>query len=165
MGFVSNAPYLYAWAEKIGQFIVNFGGIEILTYQYLAKLEQSREAFDKNFDRGLADRIDRITELLPTFHGLGTDERASAASMWVQVRNLIQWRNRIAHNPVLPEWSAHKSRNVDPPDRIGLPDVRAFREGSAGDFLPVEALGQMVVLSADLSRGLHAVIHKVESEA
>lgn len=33
MGVVLNAPYLGIWAEKIGRFILNFGGIELLSYQ------------------------------------------------------------------------------------------------------------------------------------
>jgi hypothetical protein len=165
MGYVADAPYLYAWAEKIGQFIVNFGGIEILTYQYLAHLEGSQEAFDKNFDRLLADRIDRIVKLLPICESLGPGHRAHAADLWGRVRDLTKWRNRIAHNPVLPEWSAHKNREVDPPDRIGLPDVRQFRQGGDGDFIPIEVMNEMVVASADLSRDLHALIEGLQGEA
>jgi hypothetical protein len=165
MGYVADAPYLYAWAEKIGQFIVNFGGIEILTYQYLAHLEGSQEIFDRNFDRLLADRIDRIVQLLPMFEGLEADQRARAVELWSQVRDLTKWRNRIAHNPVLPEWSAHKNREVDPPDRIGLPDAREFREGGDGDFISIDDLSNMVVASADISRDLHALIYGLRSEA
>ena len=165
MGYVSDPPYLYSWAEKIGQFIVNFGGIEILTYQYLAFLERSQEAFDKNFDRTLVERILRIVKLLPSCEDLSADQRARAAGLWEEVQHMTKWRNRIAHNPVLPEWSAHKNREVDPPDRVGLPDVRRFREGGDGDFISVENLSEMVALSADLSRELHAVIFRIRSEA
>jgi len=31
MGVVLNAPYLGQWADKIGRFILNFGGIELLS--------------------------------------------------------------------------------------------------------------------------------------
>lgn len=165
MGFVADAPYLYAWAEKIGQFIVNFGGIEILTYQYLAYLERTQEAFDQNFDRALVERIHRIVKLLPSCEDLSADQRARAARLWEKVLRMTKWRNRIAHNPVLPEWSAHKNREVDPPDRIGLPDVRKLKEGGDGDFISVENLSDMVVVSADLSRELHAVIVGIQRQA
>lgn len=39
MGIVLNAPYLGGWADKIGRFILNFGGIELLSYQQLLLLE------------------------------------------------------------------------------------------------------------------------------
>jgi hypothetical protein len=51
MGFALNAPYLGAWADKIGRFILNFGSIELLSYQHLALLEPTHEDFLRNIGR------------------------------------------------------------------------------------------------------------------
>ena len=60
-----NAPYIGIWAEKIGQFILNFGAVELLSYQHLLLLEASRRDFDQNVGRPLSHRIARIQKLLP----------------------------------------------------------------------------------------------------
>lgn len=82
MGVVLNAPYLGAWATKIGSFILNFGGIELLTYQQLMLLEASNDDFTKNVDRMLGKRIDRLVTLLTTAAKLKEGERKDAIELW-----------------------------------------------------------------------------------
>ncbi|HYE35300.1 hypothetical protein [Methylocaldum sp.] len=59
-----NAAFLGQWPLKIGAYMLNFASIELISYQYLNTLEATRQDFNKNLDRLLASRIDRILELV-----------------------------------------------------------------------------------------------------
>ena len=86
MGVTINAPFLGAWPTKIGSFILNFGGIELISYQQLKLLELSHEDYVKNLDRLLGKRIDRIASLLPTAKKLTPEERDVALDAWDKAR-------------------------------------------------------------------------------
>ena len=60
LGADLNPPHFGDWPFRIGQFMINFGGIEMLSYKYLSILESSRTDFNKNLKHLLSPRIDRI---------------------------------------------------------------------------------------------------------
>ena len=161
MGVVLNAPYLGAWADKIGRFILNFGGIELLSYQQLLLLESSHGEFVKNLDRLLGKRIDRLVELLRSTPLLNAEDIASAVELWEDAREFSKWRNRIAHNPVLPTWKPGSNANKDPPDLLGIPDFRQFKEGSTSDSIPMELMDRMIDEAASLGGKLHDLSEKL----
>lgn len=165
MGVVLNAPYLGAWADKIGRFILNFGGIELLSYQQLLLLEASHEDFVANLDRLLGRRIDRIVHLLETTDRLCVDERPPAVELWEEAREFSKWRNRIAHNPVLPTWKPGSNAETDPPDVLGIPDFRQFKDGSKSNSIPIELMERMIDDSAELAQRLHVLSVRLRSEA
>ena len=164
MGVVLNAPYLGQWADKIGRFILNFGGIELLSYQQLALLEATHEDFVQNLDHRLLKRIDRAIALLPHAKRLNADERKEAVKLWEEAREFSKWRNRIAHNPVLPTWKPGSNADRDPPDVLGIPDFRQFKEGSTSNSIPIELMNRMIDETAVLAQRLHAVSAKLSSE-
>lgn len=137
MGVVVNAPYLGAWPERIGQFILNFGAIELLSYQTLLLLESSEPAFLRNIDVPFAKRVDRLIELLESARGLTEAERADALAVWGEAREIAPWRNRIAHNPVLPTWKPGTDAERQPPDLLGIPDLRQLKDGVVSDSIPL----------------------------
>jgi hypothetical protein len=157
MGVTLNAPYLGAWADKIGRFILNFGSIELLSYQQLVLLESTHEEFLRNVERTFGQRADRIRRLLSDCAGLTGDEKASAVERWDEASEFAKWRNRIAHNPVLPTWKEGSSADRDPPDLLGIPDVRQLKNGMTSNSIPIELMEKMIDHSADLAQRLHEV--------
>ena len=165
MGVVLNAPYLGAWPTKIGSLILNFGGIELITYQQLTLLEASREEFVKNIDRLLGKRIDRLVALLAATSKLQEAERTDAIELWERARELSVWRNRIAHNPALPTWKPGSNSDTEPPDVLGIPDFKQFKDGTASDSIPMELMDKLINESASVAKKLHAVSVKLQSDA
>jgi hypothetical protein len=153
MGFVSDADYLGPWAEKIGQFILNFGGIELVTHKYLLLLEANDAAFEVSLERLLQQRIDQILELLDEATHLPRAGRELAIRDWGEIKKMCVWRNHIAHNPVLPYWGWDQNPAVDPPEGITMPDLRELKQGG-GVHVTLETLSQLVEVSANLSRRL-----------
>jgi len=153
MGFTADAACLLPWAEKIGQFIINFGGIELVTHKYLALLEATDAAFGASVERVLQSRIDRVLELLAEAKYLPEARRELAIRDWGEVKKMCLWRNHIAHNPVLPYWELGKNPSTDPPEGITMPDVRQMRTGG-GVHVSLARLTELVDVSANLSRRL-----------
>ena len=153
MGHVGDASYLGPWAEKIGQFILNFGGIELVTHKYLRLLEKDDAAFEADLGRLLQSRIDRILELLDEAPDLPQTGRDLAIRDWLEIKEVCLWRNHIAHNPVLPFWGWDKNPSTDTPEGITMPDLRELRNGG-GVHVTLELLSQLVEISANLSRRL-----------
>jgi hypothetical protein len=166
LGVDLNPPHLGDWPYRLGQFIINFGGIELLSYQYLDSLEDTRAAFDKNLDRFLSPRIDRILELIDASTKFSDADKADFKSLWGAAKELAIWRNRIVHNPVLPTWKpgSGSSPDRDPPDVMGIPDMKQLKGGGGvSDSLSMEAMIKMVEGSFDLAQRLHAAVRKVQS--
>ncbi|MFO1400115.1 MAG: hypothetical protein U1F30_02685 [Steroidobacteraceae bacterium] len=153
IGYLSNATYMEPWAAKIGQFIFNFGSIELVTHIYLARLEATEEEFSSSIAKLLQSRVDRIIDLLALNAGLPQWERDLAIRDWVEVKKMCVWRNHIAHNPVLPYWGLDKNPTVDPPEGITLPDIRQLRNGG-GVHVTLETLSELVEVSVNLSQRL-----------
>lgn len=153
MGFVSDAGYLGPWAEKIGQFILNFGGIELVTHKYLLLLEANDATFNASAERLLQQRIDRILELLAEATHLPQTGRELALRDWGEIKKMCLWRNHIAHNPVLPYWGLGKNPARDPPEGITMPDLRQLKQGG-GVHVTLARLSELVEVSANLSRQL-----------
>jgi hypothetical protein len=153
LGFLADAEYMRPWAEKIGQFIFNFGGIELVTHKYLLLLEKSEPEFDESLNRLLQPRIDRILELLDRATHLPQPARQLAIRDWGEIKKMCLWRNHIAHNPVLPYWGWDKNPQTDPPEGITMPDLRQLKSGG-GVEVSLAILSELVEVSANLSRRL-----------
>ena len=104
---------------KIGRYMLNFATIELISYQYLNTLESTREDFNKNLDKLLSGRIQRVRDLVRESSTIPQALKDQIDSLWSDVSDLSQWRNRIAHNPVLLAWKVNDPAK-DPPDVIGI---------------------------------------------
>ena len=80
---VVNSRYMGEWPLKVGQYILNFGAIELMSYQWLSLIEPSRDEFNKNVDRTLSQRIDRIGILVDLAAHLSDDQKAELKNLWV----------------------------------------------------------------------------------
>jgi hypothetical protein len=97
MGHTANAPYVVPWADRIGQLILNFGGIEFVTHKYLVLLEPDEAAFEASLEFLLQPRIDRILDLLAKATNLPQPGRDLAIRDWGEIKKMCHWRNHIAH--------------------------------------------------------------------
>ena len=161
LGVVLNSPHLGPWPHKIGAYMLNFAGIELISYQYLNALESSRADFNKNLDRLLTARIARIVSLIKISTKLTNSDKSEMIDLWNEAKELSNWRNRIAHNPVVPTWKSGSDSNSDPPDLIGVPDFKQLKLGNITDSISLEGIGKLIDASADLAQRLHRAAAKL----
>jgi hypothetical protein len=157
MGLVLNPPFQGDWPFRVGQYMLNFAAIELFSYQHLLLLEPSRADFDKNLDRLLSHRIDRLVTLVNRSGTLSDSLKKEVKSLWSEARELAIWRNRIAHNPMLPTWKPGSDSDKDPPDLLGIPDIKQLKASDVSDSISIEGLAKLVDASANLGQRLHAV--------
>jgi|SRR3954466_5552639 len=144
MGMVINPHYLNSWPELIGKYMLNFGGIELLSYQFLLIFENSETDFIKNYDRSLGARIERIFQLIKAQTNIENETKDNITELWAEAKNLSVWRNRIAHNPVLPTWKLGSDSESSPPDLLGVPDMKQFKIESFSDSISIEGLNKLI---------------------
>lgn len=155
MGIEINPPHLGDWPHRVGQYMINFGALELVSYRHLVLLESSETEFIKNTDRLLSARISRIQELLGKAVLAKPEKRDELVSLWEEVRELAKWRNRIAHNPVLPSWKPGSNSEVDPPDFLGVPDMKQLRASHTTDSISLEGIVFLIDACVDLAKRLH----------
>lgn len=165
LGVDVNSSHLGRWPEAIGKFILNFAGIELQSYVQLLLLEPSRSSFNRHLDLLLSKRITRLQALLSSTPTLDDASRKHARMLWEEVRTLSVWRNKVAHNPVLPTWKPGSDADRDPPDIMGIPDFRQYKLGPAGDSIPLGLLDRMVDDSCALGLRVHELTRKLRGEA
>lgn len=101
-GFELNPMETDQYAVGIGKFIVNFGAIELLTYQIIDELQQGRAKI--NFDQTLGQRLNLIKNLTTAHrksHNLESQLAGEIIKTINRIRELAKLRNDIAHNPVI----------------------------------------------------------------
>lgn len=109
------------WCQLIGFYMLNFANVELISYKYLDSLEKTEKAFLKDTEKFLSQRISRIEKLIGASD---FPNKIEIIELWGQIRELAKWRNRIAHNPVLPTWKPGSDPENSPPDVLGIPDMK-----------------------------------------
>lgn len=164
MGMILNPLYIGEWPCKVGQYMLNFGAIELLSYQHLIVLEPTRERFNENLDCLLGERIKRILELLDASTKLDTTTKTDIKLLWIEAKELSVWRNRIAHNPVLPTWKPGSDSEHTPPDLLGVPDMRQLKSSNVTDSISLESMNKLIDVSVNLGLRLHDASRRLQSE-
>jgi len=144
IGVDTNPDYMGVWPHKIGSFVLNFANLELITYQYLNSLEATEENFNKNIDKFLNYRIDRVLNLIQESTNLDVDVKEEMITHWKRVKDLSKWRNRIAHNPVLPTWKPGSDSENSPPDVLGIPDMKQIKINRISDSISLEAMDALI---------------------
>lgn len=149
-----NPKYLGEWPHWIGSFVLNCASIELISYKYLDYLELTRKDFDKNIGKPLSKRIDRIVELISASNLVSNESKEELADLWDEVRDCSKWRNRVAHNPLLPTWKPGSDSKNSPPDVLGIPDMKQVKGSNTSNSISLENLKKLVDLSSDLAKRL-----------
>jgi len=155
IGMELNPSHLGNWPYRIGQYMLNFGAIELISYQHLLLLEPDRSTFNLNLERLLGARISRIQALVESSARVQPEFKIDLTTLWEEARGLSIWRNRIAHNPALPSWKPGSNSERDPPDLLGVPDMRQLKEGSTSDSISLEGLIKLIDHSVAVAQKLH----------
>lgn len=157
-----NPRHIGEWPHWIGQFFINFASIELISYQYLNRLEASRADFDMNLRLSLAGRVGRIRSLAAADPSLPPDQKKVIDELWSAVAEHATWRNRIAHNPILLSWKPGAVVDRDPPDELGVIEMRALEGGNTtSPTLSLTALKELVRWSAEAGTALNQAARKI----
>ena len=163
LGVETNPEYMGGWLERLGGFILNFANIELITYQYLNVLEATEEEFIKNVDSFLSTRIDRVTDLINQSTDLTDPVKSEMIELWSRVKELSKWRNRIAHNPILPTWKPGSDSENSPPDVLGIPDMKQMKNSRISDSISTEAMDALISDTYNLAHRLHTLMKKARN--
>jgi len=161
MGVDLNPKHLGEWPLKVGQYILNCGVIELISYQHLDALEQTRAEFNKNADRFLSQRITRIVTLVQQSSTISPIDKTDLEGLWSEAVELSSLRNRIAHNPVLPTWKPGSDPATQPPDLMGIPDMKQMKHGNTSESISLDGLKRLIDATASLGTRLHAATAKL----
>ena len=85
------------WAQLIGQILISFGDIEMITYRCL-KTFPSENILPSVINMKLGQRIDLISNVLKS--KFGENDINKIISLLGRVKGLSKQRNLIAHNPM-----------------------------------------------------------------
>lgn len=83
------------WPSMIGNFLLNFGMLDLLVQDFLEDNLNPTE-FRKWRDRGFQDRVDRLKKLLEQSASISA-QRPAICRFFAQVDRVREFRNHIAH--------------------------------------------------------------------
>jgi hypothetical protein len=153
LGLERNQSYMVEWCRLIGFYMLNFANVELISYKYLDSLEKTEEAFLKNTEKSLSQRINRIEELIGS---LDFPPKAEILQLWCQIRELAKWRNKIAHNPVLLTWKPGSDLENSQPDVLGIPDIKQIsKESKISDSISLKNLSLLNDETVRVAARLH----------
>jgi hypothetical protein len=161
LGLDRNKSYMLEWCQFIGFYMLNFANVELISYKYLDSLEKTEEAFLENTEKFLSQRISRIEELINASY---YPNKAEIIELWEQIRELAKWRNRIAHNPVLPTWKPGSDPESSPPDVLGIPDMKQIsKESKISDSISLRGLGLLNDETVRVAGRLHELSNTLQN--
>jgi hypothetical protein len=152
LGVAKNEAYMEPWLRQIGMFIINFGAIELVSYKYLNLFEATEGDFLNNIDKFLSKRIEKLVK------ERSLENKEEILCNWDNAKELAKWRNRIAHNPVLPTWKPGSDSDNSPPDLLGIPDMKQInKENKISDSISLEGLGKLNDATVEIAEALNAL--------
>ena len=161
LGVAKNEAYMEPWLRQVGMFMLNFGAIELMSYKFLDTLEDTEEEFLKNTTKLLSKRIARIEQLIDKRNPKNKEQ---ILEQWANAKELAKWRNRIAHNPVLPTWRPSSDSDNSPPDLLGIPDMKQInKQTKISDSISLEGLGKMNDATVELAEKLHVLSESIKN--
>lgn len=124
-------PFIKPWATRIGQFILNFAGLEFESYFWLLQMSEQPERIPEFTKQPYAPRVKTIMKLIKN-RSFSEQWKLDAFAGWSDALKLAQLRNRIAHNPLMFAWDSEAEEGE--PDFIGVVDIKAGKKpGDTGD--------------------------------
>ena len=121
-GHKVNQPGTDPWLIAIGKLIVNFATLEFQTYYWLTQLTQTFPLPSADGRAFFRTRVERILSM--------AGSRAECApwggqirSAWQKALDLAEFRNSIAHSPLIFLWE--KGDESRGPKEVAIVDVRS----------------------------------------
>jgi len=154
-GYELNPKHTDPWITAIGKFMVNFGGIEWVTFLWIDRLTDDRVLKDLTLEMPLARRIEVIRRLLGS-RELTKKLLNEARSVWGKAEKLAHFRNDIAHSPIIFGW--HGPEENRPPDFIGSLNFRKANKPEATPLVEFKALNRAIDDAAAIAQKLHDLL-------
>src|SRR5690348_1525487 len=136
--FLVNLPEGEPFLRAAGRLIINCGSLEWTVYGWIATLSNDAALLDVAVDLTLSRRID-LAKRLAERRQISEDQHSRLADAWRRASDVIELRNLVAHGPLAPGWVSGKEDG--PPDFIGIPSLRALKNGGAGKVKAVQIEG------------------------
>ena len=120
----------------------------------------TEDNFLKNTSKLLSPRISRIEELVKQKE---LEQKTEIIDLWSKVKELSKWRNRIAHNPVLPTWKPGSDSENSPPDLLGIPDMKQVsKESKITNSISLKGLNKLNNATVELAEKLHELSEAIK---
>jgi hypothetical protein len=126
-GLTLNRPGGQEWALALGSFMINFGLLEGMTFWWIGDLAKDPELIHLARSSPFSKRVNLIERLLERA-ALSAESRSAARSSWREAAALSQFRNDLAHNPLVSWWSGEERQG--PPDAHGIISYKKLKWGS-----------------------------------
>jgi hypothetical protein len=94
---LKKAANIDRWAESIGGFIINFGLLQDLTFEWIEQLSESGRFKSRIKLPPMKEQIDEIIKLVSDSN-IPQPDKDAAIKLWEELLPLVEERNRIAHN-------------------------------------------------------------------
>jgi hypothetical protein len=105
-GYLLNPAGQHDWPRLIGCFVINFGAIEVQTYEWLRKLSADGLHLEQALKKLFNDRVRILRQLLGELK-LPSPLNVECEEVWNQATDLAAFRNTIAHSPIVLVWKNH----------------------------------------------------------
>ena len=137
--FKIDHPSTDPWAKAIGQLIVNFGAIEIISLGWIDNLSTDQIVHDMASDMPLSRRIQLITHLIDRSKA-PRKTKNQAKAKWKEISEVSQIRNSVAHNPIVFGWNSEDESGI--PDFLAIPNMKSVAKHPDSPKL-VDSLGDL----------------------
>lgn len=94
------------WPELIGSFVINFGAVEMIIFQWIDKHSTDQIVRDMAIDLPLNKRLKLVCDLIQRSN-LPPESKQKALSLWGEVARISETRNVIAHSPFITHQNQH----------------------------------------------------------
>ena len=136
-----------SWLAPIGKLVVNFGALELETFQWIDTLS-NRTRTDRAINQMFKPRV--LTILGLSANVPDKKLRKEIEKVWQEALRIAEFRNVILHNPIV---FGHSSANEDgPPDIIVIPNIKAVRKSK-----PPRMIATLREINDHIDRLVHCV--------
>jgi len=162
-GFTYNNPKAHDLIFAMGKLIMNFGGVEFLTYCLIDQLCDNSTDHDTALDQLFMKRFERIEALARQQH-MPDEVLSDIEKVRGTVCVLAKLRNRIAHNPIVQSW---KGKDIEgKPGSFGIIDMKS-QKGKAKPIVhlvSLEKLNRGIDAVAELATNMQSILETVTAE-
>lgn len=149
-GFELNSRDSDPFIIAIGKFFINFGAVEMLTFNLIQHL--APDQFERCFKWRLGVRLDFIEKRLLDLP-LDNDKKEDIRKTIDSARYMAKYRNIIAHNPVIVAEKMQDDGKIH--REIGIPEVMTYPSNPKVRLILAESLNQSVDVVVELANNMH----------
>lgn len=162
-GFEFDNPKSNELVFAVGKLIMNFGAVESLTYYLISRLSEDSDDHDNALDQLFVKRFNLIKHLAQQ-QNMPDQIRSDIEMITVSVKVLADFRNKIAHNPIVLR---RNDDNIEHgPSSFSIIDMKSQkgRGKSIVDVVTIERLNKGIDAVIELATNLQSILDSVGVE-